>query len=161
MAKIDFEPSLFGAVDDTVPAAELPAPAASNAWRWIVVFVLGLMTVGAFAVSKHVASSTPADSTYSNSPLRGDIPSIPSLREPSPVAWGKTPDVASSGRREDCDGDEIICTIATVTKPAEMLRKLVAAIPKDGSKKYKVRLSVTPIEEPAKEEPASNSPDTP
>ena len=46
-----------------------------------------------------------------------------------------------------CDGVETICTTATTAKPIETLQKLIAAIPQDKAKQYKIYLSVTPLPE--------------
>ena len=45
-----------------------------------------------------------------------------------------------------CNGEETICTTATADKPAETLKRLIAAIPPGKAKHYKIRLSVTPVE---------------
>jgi len=46
-----------------------------------------------------------------------------------------------------CDGDETLCTNVTTARPVQTLQKLIAAIPQGNAKQYKIRLSVTPIEE--------------
>lgn len=53
-----------------------------------------------------------------------------------------------------CDGDETLCTTITTTRPVETLQKLIAAIPQGNAKQYKIRLSVTPIEEPGTDDAA-------
>ncbi len=55
----------------------------------------------------------------------------------------------SNIQKGNCTGDEIICTVAVASKPVELLHKLVSAIPISGAKQYRVRLSITAIDEPA------------
>jgi len=47
-----------------------------------------------------------------------------------------------------CDGTEAICTTAISSRPVETLKKVIAAMPKNGAKRYKIRLAVVPVEEP-------------
>lgn len=72
-------------------------------------------------------------------------------RNISPIA------LTTTSGPENCSGSEVICTVATASKPADLLRKLIAAIPAASAKQYRVRLSVTAIEEPAIDNTADSS----
>jgi hypothetical protein len=46
-----------------------------------------------------------------------------------------------------CHEYEILCTTTVTVKPAETLKMLAAAMPKGAGKKYRVTVSVEPLED--------------
>jgi hypothetical protein len=46
-----------------------------------------------------------------------------------------------------CDGYEVLCSTSTTEKPAETLAKLAAALPEGNAKRYRVKVSVVPLDE--------------
>ncbi len=142
MKSIDFSPSVF---DDR--KAEVQQPASSSWTPWVFAAVL-LLSVGGSAIYFFLKFSAPsplvAPSPVFHSPLdRDSVPGIPMGRA-----------VESNIQKVNCMGDEIICTVAVANKPVELLHKLVSAIPISGAKQYRVRLSITAIDEPADESSA-------
>lgn len=46
-----------------------------------------------------------------------------------------------------CSGYEVMCSTSTTDKPAEMLAKLAAALPAGEAKRYRVKVSIVPLDE--------------
>lgn len=152
--KIDFDPALFG--EQTPEDAEQPfIPLKPKPRRWPFVFLAFIVIAGigvmGFVITNQNVSSLARHAGYQPGvvTLKSDLsPSINAselvgrLNPNIPVMQGY-----SSPSNRWCDGDETICTTTTTAKPTETLQKLIAAIPQGKAKQYKVRLSVTPIEE--------------
>lgn len=155
MTNIDFTPSVF---DSGNPE---PAEPTRSYWKLGLVsfMVLVLVGLGVYVVAsmrsappsqpEFIRLKNPRASASANIPsradsdIRADVPDRPS--------WPARKD------DRDCTGDEIICTVATANKPADLLRKLIAAIPTASAKQYRIRLSVTAIDEPAGDNTATDS----
>ena len=163
MNEIDFATSPFDSSSQRSPPARV---------RWelyvLVIVALGVVGVGVATFTTRLSSKSPFGAGPTEHPLpmvsqaggnltkqefmvpmhadeRGDLPNAQSVSLVSPL-----PDGSVAVRSAECTGDEALCTVATSQRPVEMLRKLIAAIPVMSARSYRIRLSVTPIEEPAK-----------
>ena len=150
MANIDFSPSVFDSGKPESPDTSERSP--SN-WRLRFTFLGSLLVILAGLVYIMMMMTRPSRSQSESGRLSMPYPSseVP-LRIPA-TAQTQTP----SRGLEYCTGNEVICTVAMASKPTDLLRKLVASIPAATAKQYRVRLSVTSIEEP----PAENTADSP
>ncbi|HHU2837210.1 TPA: hypothetical protein ACUAII_003981 [Escherichia coli] len=149
-AKIDFEPGLF---DEGQPEAALDLPTIQperRTSRAPFIVAGGLLLVGAvsaaFLLHKNLKEKETAF-TQERYRARAILPT----REPEP-RMAPTGIIASmqplSSSARWCDGDEVICTTTTSGKPVETLQKLIAAIPQNSAKQYRIRLAVVPVDEP-------------
>lgn len=150
--KIDFEPSLFG---ESTPEIIEPAPVRNKPKKSIagkVTLIIGGL-IG-LAVVLVIANSAET----SESPLRSNIErNFSAISTPStasallqPVRAQLVSNFQPSGW---CDGGETICSTTVTSKPAETLKKLIAAIPQGKAKSYRIRLSITPIDDSYEVEP--------
>lgn len=149
-AKIDFEPGLF---DEGQPEAAPDLPTIRperRTSRAPFIVAGGLLLVGAvsaaFLLHKNLKEKETAF-TQERYEARAMLP----IREPEP-RMAPTGIIASmqplSSSARWCDGDEVICTTTTSGKPVETLQKLIAAIPQNSAKQYRIRLTVVPVDEP-------------
>lgn len=129
-ARIDFEPGLFEPLPD-LPSTQ-PKRRANRAP--LVLVGLALLAVAAilYAATQQRPSKTPV-TTFLEPPLSNPIPIIE-----------KTP-VARSGAF--CDGSESLCSTSTTDRPAETLAKLAAALPDVEAKRYRLKVSVVPLDD--------------
>ena len=148
--KIKFDPSLFGEEQTSAMAEQPSMRVKKESRRWpIAVLAFGLVGAigGAIAISN--ASRVPGEASYriGSAAARSDS----SIRRIAidPDAQPNTLPVMQAYSTLDrwCDGNETICTTTTTATPASTLQKLIAAIPQGKAKEYKIRLSVTPIQD--------------
>jgi hypothetical protein len=119
----------------------------------LLAFVVSIGVIGLVIKRLNVSPVTRDDGTrivnlpvLKTEPYPSDSAIQLSERWSDPVTvQGIQPPLLSSNQW--CDGDETICTTATTAKPIETLQKLIAAIPQDKAKQYKIYLSVTPLPE--------------
>lgn len=151
MKTIDFSPSVFDSDKPEPPDA--PERSSSN-WRLRVTFLVALLlTVAAIVLAIVMMTgrphSQPEVATLSMPYASADVAS-----RITAMPLG----VVSTSAPGYCTGNEVICTVATASKPADLLRKIVATIPAATAKQYRVRLSVTAIEESPSESSDSPTP---
>lgn len=78
----------------------------------------------------------------------GPQTTIGALYSPETVGLKPTVQRANTSDSEGfCAGNEVICAISTIDKPAETLAKLAAALPQGQAKRYRVKVSVVPLDE--------------
>ena len=150
MKNIDFSPSLFDSGKPETP--DTPERSPSN-WPLRVTFLVALLVIVAGLVyimmmtrpSRFQSKAETLNDAHGTSNVSSRITAMPL-------------GVVSTSAPGYCTGNEIICTVATASKPADLLRKLVASIPAATANQYRVRLSITAIEESASE---SSDPPTP
>lgn len=133
-AKIDFEPGLFEPEPEPAPVLPAIQPKRRASRAPFVLVGLALLAVAAilYAAIQHKASKTPV-ATFS----------IPTIGNPIPVI--QKPSVARSGAF--CDGSESLCSTTTTETPAETLAKLAAALPATEGKRYRLAVSVVPLDD--------------
>jgi hypothetical protein len=143
--------------ENTIEPLNLAVSVKKNTWRWQFVFLAFVVSIGAIGLvikKLNVSSVKRDDGTRIVSlpilktvPYPSDSANQPGERWYDPVpAQEMQPQSLSSSSNQWCDGDETICTTATTAKPIETLKKLIAAIPQDKAKQYKIYLSVTPLQ---------------
>lgn len=145
-AKIDFEPGLF---DEGQPEAAPDLPAIqpkrrTNRAPFIVAGGLLLVLAAAFfAINTTTKPKTaPAIPLEATEKPAGTFLQ-PTLEQGSQIVRN-TPVGDSEGF---CVGFEAMCSTSTTDKPAETLAKLAAALPVGEAKRYRVKVSVVPLDE--------------
>ena len=133
-AKIDFEPGLFEPEPEPAPVLPGPPPFRRVNRAPFVLVGLALLAVTAilYAAIQHKASKTPVAAFLT-----------PTLGNPIPTI--QKPPVARSGAF--CDGSESLCSTTTTETPAETLAKLAAALPATEGKRYRLAVSVVPLDD--------------
>ena len=141
--------------ENTIEPLNLAVRVKKSTRRWqfvLLAFVVSIGVIGLVIKRLNVSPVTRDDGTrIVNLPVLKTVP-YPSDSAMQPIErWsdpvtveGIKPPLLSSNQW--CDGDETICTTATTAKPIETLKKLIAAIPQDKAKQYKIYLSVTPLQ---------------
>lgn len=145
-AKIDFEPGLF---DEGQPEAAPDLPAIQpkrRANRAPFIVAGGLLLVLAAAFFAFNTTSKPKAAPAM--PLEATERPVGAFLQPA-IGQGSqivrnAPIEASSGF---CEGGESLCSTSTTDKPAETLAKLAAALPVGEAKRYRVKVSVVPLDE--------------
>jgi len=142
--------------ENTIEPSNLAVRVKKSTRRWqfvLLAFVVSIGVIGLVIKRLNVSPVTRDDGTrivnlpvLKTEPYPSDSAIQPGERWSDPVTvQGIQPPLLSSNQW--CDGDETICTTATTAKPIETLKKLIAAIPQDKAKQYKIYLSVTPLPE--------------
>ena len=142
--------------ENTIEPLNLAVSVKKSTWRWQFVFLAFVVSIGVIGlvIKKLNVSPVPRDdgTRIVNLPVLKTVP-YPSDSAIQPSEWWPDP-VTVEGTQQPllssnqwCDGDETIGTTATTAKPIETLKKLIAAIPQDKAKQYKIYLSVTPLPE--------------
>ena len=145
-AKIDFEPGLF---DQGQPEATPNLPTIQpkrRTSRAPFIVAGGLLLV--LAVAFFALNGTSKPKTVPAMPLEATEKPLgaflqPTLGEGSQIVRN-TPVGDSEGF---CSGYEVMCSTSTTDKPAETLAKLAAALPVGEAKRYRVKVSVVPLDE--------------
>ena len=145
-AKIDFEPGLFdeGQHEEApdLPAIQ-PKRRASRAPFIVAGGLLLVLAAAFFAINGTSKPKTvPAMLTEGPQTTIGAF-SLPTLAQGSQII-SKTAVGDSEGF---CVGFEAMCSTITTDKPAETLAKLAAALPVGEAKRYRVKVSVVPLDE--------------
>ena len=145
-AKIDFEPGLF---DEGQPEAAPDLPTVQpkrRANRAPFIVAGGLLLI--LAVAFFTINGTSKPKTVPAMPTEGQQTatgafSLPEIEKGSPIIQ-KAYTNASEGF---CLGFEAMCSTSTTDKPAETLAKLAAALPAGEAKRYRVKVSIVPLDE--------------
>lgn len=145
-AKIDFEPGLF---DEGQPEAAPDLPTIQpkrRASRAPFIVAGGLLLV--LAAAFFALNGTSKPKTAPAMPLEAAEKPFgaflqPTLGQGSQIVRN-TPVGDSDGF---CVGFEAMCSTSTTDKPAETLAKLAAALPAGEAKRYRVKVSVVPLDE--------------
>ena len=145
-AKIDFEPGLF---DEGQPEAApewptaQPKRLANFAPLALAGVLLLVLAAGIFMLNaSNKAKSIPAIPPESPQTPVGAF-SVPNLTQGS-QAIRKTLVGDSEGF---CEGHEALCSTSTTDRPAETLAKLAAALPDVEAKRYRLKVSVGPLDD--------------
>jgi hypothetical protein len=145
-AKIDFEPGLF---DEGQPEAAPDLPTIRQKRRTsraplIVAGGLLLVLVAAF----FAINTTSKPKTVSAMPLEGPQTAIGAFSVPTLTQGSQSVTKSLVGASNGfCEGYEALCSTSTTDKPAETLAKLAAALPQGEAKRYRVKVSVVPLNE--------------
>lgn len=145
-AKIDFEPGLFdeGQYEE---APDLPAiQPKRRANRAPFIVAGGLLLV--LAVAFFALNTTSKPKTVPEMPLEGPQTAIDAFSLPTLAQGSQNIQKAATNDSDGfCAGYEAMCSTSTTDKPAETLAKLAAALPTGEAKRYRVKVSVVPLEE--------------
>lgn len=145
-AKIDFEPGLF---DEGQPEAAPDLPAIqpkrrANRAPFIVAGGLLLVLAAAF----FAINTTTKPKTVPAMPLEATERPVDAFLQPTLGKGSQTVRNTTTGDSEGfCVGFEAMCSTSTTDKPAETLAKLAAALPAGEAKRYRVKVSVVPLDE--------------
>ena len=145
-AKIDFEPGLF---DEGQPEAASDLPTIqpkrrTNRAPFIVAG--GLLLV--LAVAFFALNTTSKPKSIPATPLEGPQTAIGAFSLPTLAQGSQNIQKAATNDSDGfCAGYEAMCSTSTTDKPAETLAKLAAALPTGEAKRYRVKVSVVPLEE--------------
>ncbi|HDT5962534.1 TPA: hypothetical protein QHC62_005064 [Citrobacter freundii] len=145
-AKIDFEPGLF---DEGQPDAAPDLPAIqpkrrANRAPFIVAGGLLLVLAAAF----FAINTTTKPKTAPAVPLEATEKPLGAFLQPAPRQGSQIVRNTPVGDSEGfCVGFEAMCSTSTTDKPAETLAKLAAALPVGEAKRYRVKVSVVPLDE--------------
>ncbi len=145
-AKIDFEPGLFDE-DEPEAAPDLPTIQPKRRTNRAPVIVAGclllVLAAAFFALNGTSKPKTvPAMLTEGPQTAIGAF-SLPEIGEGRPTIQRAYTN-ASEGF---CLGFEAMCSTSTTDKPAETLAKLAAALPVGEAKRYRVKVSIVPLDE--------------
>lgn len=145
-AKIDFEPGLF---DEGQPEAAPDLPAIqpkrrTNRAPFIVAGGLLLVLAATF----FAINTTSKPKTVPAMLLEGPQTAIGAFSLPTLAQGSQNIQKAATNDSEVfCVGYEAMCSTSTTDKPAETLAKLAAALPTGEAKRYRVKVSVVPLDE--------------
>lgn len=142
---IDFDPALFGDEPSQGPTVPLPSRPAARRRRWPLVVGLGGIVAASVAVA---VSSLPGTSLSHGIKARLDARDGEevALVDAAPVPTAISRAVASP-TSSWCGEGEVLCTTVTTARPAETLRKLIAAMPPGTGRQYRISLYLTPLSE--------------
>lgn len=145
-AKIDFEPGLFDE-GQTEAAPDLPTiQPKRRTSRAPFIVAGGLLLV--LAVAFFAINGTSKPKTVPAMPTEGPQTAIGAFSLPTLAQGSQNIQKAAVGDSEGfCSGYEAMCSTSTTDKPAETLAKLAAALPVGEAKRYRVKVSVVPLDE--------------
>lgn len=145
-AKIDFEPGLFDEGQHE-EAPDLPAiQPKRRASRAPFIVAGGLLLV--LAVAFFAINGTSKPKTVPEMALEGPQTAIGAFSLPTLAQGSQNIKKAVVGDSDGfCSGLEAMCSTSTTDKPAETLAKLAAALPAGEAKRYRVKVSVVPLDE--------------
>lgn len=145
-AKIDFEPGLF---DEGQPEAAPDLPTIQpkrRASRAPFIVAGGLLLV--LAVAFFAINGTSKPKTVPAMLTEGPQTAIGAFSLPTLAQGSQNIQKAAVGDFEGfCAGYEAMCSTSTTDKPAETLAKLAAALPAGEAKRYRVKVSIVPLDE--------------
>lgn len=142
---IDFDPALFGDEPAQGPAIPLPSRAAARRRRWPLVVGLGGIVAASVAVAVSVLPGTSVSHGIKARLDARDGEGVALVdAAPVPTAISR---VVASPTSSWCGEGEVLCTRVTTDRPAETLRKLIAAMPPGTGRQYRISLYLTPIPE--------------
>lgn len=145
-AKIDFEPGLFDE-GQTEAAPDLPTiQPKRRTSRAPFIVAGGLLLV--LAVAFFAINGTSKPKTVPAMPTEGPQTAIGAFSLPTLAQGSQNIQKAAVGDSEGfCSGYEAMCSTSTTDKPAETLAKLAAALPVGEAKRYRVKVSIVPLDE--------------
>ena len=145
-AKIDFEPGLFDE-GQTEAAPDLPTiQPKRRANRAPFIVAGGLLLVLAAAFFGINGTSKPK--TVPAMLTEGPQTAIGAFSLPTLTPSSQNIQKAAVGDSDGfCSGYEAMCSTSTTDKPAETLAKLAAALPAGEAKRYRVKVSIVPLDE--------------
>ncbi len=145
-AKIDFEPGLF---DEGQPEAAPDLPTVQpkrRANRAPFIVAGGLLLI--LAVAFFTINGTSKPKTVPAMLAEGPQTVIGAFSLPTLAQGSQSIQKAAAGDSERfCSGYEVMCSTSTTDKPAETLAKLAAALPAGEAKRYRVKVSIVPLDE--------------
>ena len=145
-AKIDFEPGLFdeGQYEEAPDLPTIQPKRRTNRAPVIVAGCLLLVLAAAF----FALNGTSKPKTVPAMPLEATEKPLGAFLQP---ALGKGSQIVRNTPVGDsegfCMGFEAMCSTSTTDKPAETLAKLAAALPAGEAKRYRVKVSIVPLDE--------------
>ena len=145
-AKIDFEPGLFDE-GQTEAAPDLPTiQPKRRTSRATFIVAGGLLLVLAAAFFGINGTSKPK--TVPALLTEGPQTAIGAFSLPTLTQGSQNIQKAAVGDSDGfCSGYEAMCSTSTTDKPAETLAKLAAALPVGEAKRYRVKVSIVPLDE--------------
>ena len=145
-AKIDFEPGLFDE-GQTEAAPDLPTiQPKRRTSRAPFIVAGGLLLV--LAVAFFAINGTSKPKTVPAMLTEGPQTAIGAFSLPTLTQGSQNIQKAAVGDSDGfCSGYEAMCSTSTTDKPAETLAKLAAALPAGEAKRYRVKVSIVPLDE--------------
>ena len=145
-AKIDFEPGLFDE-GQTEAAPDLPTiQPKRRTSRAPFIVAGGLLLV--LAVAFFALNGTSKPKTVPAMLAEAPQTAIGAFSLPTLAQGSQNIQKSAVGDSEGfCSGYEAMCSTSTTDKPAETLAKLAAALPAGEAKRYRVMVSIVPVEE--------------
>jgi hypothetical protein len=145
-AKIDFEPGLFdeGQYEEAPDLPAIQPKRRANRAPFIVAGGLLLVLAAAF----FAINTTTKPKTAPAMPLEATEKPVGAFLQPALGQGSQIVRNVPVGDSEGfCVGFESMCSTSTTAKPAETLAKLAAALPVGEAKRYRVKVSVVPLDE--------------
>ena len=145
-AKIDFEPGLFdeGQYEEAPDLPAIQPKRRTNRAPFIVAGGLLLVLAAAF----FALNTTSKPKAVPAMLLEGPQTAIGAFSLPTLTQGSQNIQKAAVGDSDGfCSGYEAMCSTSTTDKPAETLAKLAAALPVGEAKRYRVKVSVVPLDE--------------
>ena len=145
-AKIDFEPGLFDE-GQTEAAPDLPTiQPKRRTSRAPFIVAGGLLLV--LAVAFFALNGTSKPKTVPAMLAEAPQTAIGAFSLPTLAQGSQNIQKSAVGDSDGfCSGYEAMCSTSTTDKPAETLAKLAAALPAGEAKRYRVMVSIVPVEE--------------
>ena len=145
-AKIDFEPGLFDE-DEPEAAPDLPTIQPKRRTNRAPVIVAGCLLL-VLAAAFFALNGTSKPKTVPATLTEGPKTAIGAFSLPEIGGSRPTIQRADTNASEGfCLGFEAMCSTSTTDKPAETLAKLAAALPAGEAKRYRVKVSIVPLDE--------------
>ena len=145
-AKIDFEPGLFdeGQYEEAPDLPTIQPKRRTNRAPFIVAGGLLLVLAAAFFAINGTSKPKTVPAMLAEGPqTAAGAFSLPTLAQGSQ----SIPKTAVGDSEGFCAGYEAMCSTSTTDKPAETLAKLAAALPAGEAKRYRVKVSIVPLDE--------------
>lgn len=145
-AKIDFEPGLFdeGQYEEAPDLPAIQPKRRTNRAPFIVAGGLLLVLAAAF----FGINGTSKPKTVPAMLTEGPQTAIGAFSLPTLTQGSQNIQKAAVGDSDGfCSGYEAMCSTSTTDKPAETLAKLAAALPAGEAKRYRVKVSIVPLDE--------------
>lgn len=145
-AKIDFEPGLFdeGQYEEAPDLPTIQPKRRTNRVPFIVAGCLLLVLAAAF----FTLNGTSKPKTVPAMPLEATEKPLGAFLQPTLGQGSQIVRNTPVGDSEGfCVGFEAMCSTSTTDKPAETLAKLAAALPAGEAKRYRVKVSIVPLDE--------------
>lgn len=145
-AKIDFKPDLFDEMEMEA-APDQPAIQPKQRTNRVPFIVAGgLLLILSAMIFATIVTIKPK--TFQPIPLNGPQTVMDEFSLSLIEGNGQAIQRSHTNAYGDfCVGSELLCSTSTTEKPAETLAKLAAALPAGEAKRYRLKVSIVPVDE--------------